>query len=323
MARTCNGWSYASNHHSDANGRVIVIWKAHAAVRVFNQTRQSLTCEITISSDLRFYYTTIYAANTNEERYDLWVELLNLQQALSLDVCPWILGGDFNQIIHYAEHSSPRVNYITPPMASLKNALTQLGVFDLRFLGPFHTWSNKSPSSPIAEKLDRLLVNQPWIANYPNSLASFLPPNFSDHIPCLLDLSFPLPSAGIRPFNFFYFLTKHHRFLQTLEEAWIQARGYALDLSALCFKLRKVKQALKTLNREKFSNIQERVRESNLLLQSVQVQALQNPTPEIFREEQTQHEKWCFLRLIEEAFSNRNLVSIGLKKETSIPHSST
>lgn len=184
-------------------------------------------------------------------------------------------------------------------MTSLLNTLTQLGIFDLRFLGPLHTWTNKSPTLPIAEKLDRLLVNQPWIENYPNNLATFLAPNFSDHSPCILDLPVPLPSAGTRPFNFFNSLTKHHNFIQTLEEACIQAGGYASDLSSLCYKLRKIKQALKSLNRENFSNIQERVRLSNVLLQSVQVEALQNPCPETFREEQTQYERWCFLRLIE------------------------
>lgn len=126
MARTCGGWNFVSNHQSDEDGRVIVIWKAPPAVRVLGQARQSLTCEIQISNGLRFYYTAIYAANTNEERQDLWVDLLNIQQALSLDIYPWILGGDFNQIIHHAEHSSSRINSITPPMVSFQNTLTQL-----------------------------------------------------------------------------------------------------------------------------------------------------------------------------------------------------
>ncbi|KAF2557624.1 hypothetical protein F2Q68_00012997 [Brassica cretica] len=164
------------------------------------------------------------------------------------------------------------VNSLTAPMVSFRDTLTQLEVFDLRFSGPLHTWTNKSPSAPTAEKLDRLLVNHLWIDHYPNSQASFLPPNFSDHSPCLLDLTIPLPLAGTRPFKFYNYLTKHHKFLSTLEDAWKQARGTASNLTLLCYKLRKIKGPLKALNRENFSNIQERVTETNCLLQTVQNQ---------------------------------------------------
>ena len=187
-------------------------------------------------------------------------------------------------------------------MVSFWNTLTQLEVFDLRFSGPLHTWTNKTPSAPIAEKLDRLLVNHLWVSHYPNSHASFLPPNISAHSPCILDLSVPLPIAGTRPFKFFNYLTKHHKFLSTLEDAWNQAGGNASDLTLLCYKLRKIKGSLKSLHRENFSNIQERVRETNCLLQAVQVQALTNPSEDLFQQEMDLYDKWCFLRTIEESY---------------------
>lgn len=160
-------------------------------------------------------------------------------------------------------------------MVSLRNVLTQIGMFDLRYSGPLMTWSNKSPTHPVAEKLDRLLVNYHWIARFPNSQAIFLPPNFSDHTPCILDTSVPLPIAGTRPFKFFNYLTKHPNFLTILENEWNQAGGIALNLSSLCYKL---------------------------LLQAVQVEALTNPSEELFQQEQELHDKWCFLRQIEESF---------------------
>lgn len=302
MSKACQDWNFTSNHSSDPDGRIIIIWKNPATVRVLSQTRQSMTCEVEICQRQKICFTAVYASNCNEERQDLWVDLINLHQTLQLSSTPWILGGDFNQITHPAEHSSPLVNSLTPPMISFRNVLYQLEVFDLRYTGPLHTWSNKSPSNPTAEKLDRLLANHSWISLYPNSHASFLPPEFSDHSPCLLDLSVPLPIAGTRPFKFYNYLTKHHNFTQTIAAAWEQAGGYATNLSALCYKLRKIKGDLKALNRSNFSNIQERVRETNCLLQVVQVQALTSPTPDLFQQEKELYDKWCFLRAIEESY---------------------
>ena len=302
MSKACQGWNYTSNHSADPDGRIILIWKSLVAVKVISSSRQSMTCEIEFPHCHKIYFTAVYASNSHDERQDLWVDLINTHQSLDLSNAPWVIGGDFNQITHPAEHSSMAVNCLTTPMISLRNVLNQLEVFDLRYAGPLHTWTNKSPSNPVAEKLDRLLANHEWISHYPNSLASFLPPNFSDHSPCLLDLHVPLPLAGTRPFKFFNYLTKHHKFNQTVVDAWNQAGGIASNLSTLCYKFRKIKGALKSLNRSNFSNIQERVRETNCLLQVVQVQALTNPTPDLFQQEKELYDKWCFLRLIEESY---------------------
>lgn len=298
----CNGWNFVSNLDSDEDGRVIIIWKPPLSVRVLAQSRQSLSVEVTLPTGPRFVYTAIYASNLHEERCSLWVELINLQTQLLLDSLPWIMGGDFNQIINPSEHSSTSVNSLTPPMLEFSDTLLQLGLFDLRFLGPLHTWSNNQPSEPISKKLDRVLVNQHWITSYPDSTAQFLAPDLSDHSPSLIDLAVPLPVAGTRPFKFFNYLTKHPKFLTVVVDSWTRAGNAVDNLRDLFWKLKTIKRELKTLNRENFSKIQERVILANHLLNVVQVQALTDPSPELFRQQRDLRLKWEFLRTIEEAY---------------------
>uniref|UniRef100_A0A0D3DIZ0 Endonuclease/exonuclease/phosphatase domain-containing protein n=1 Tax=Brassica oleracea var. oleracea TaxID=109376 RepID=A0A0D3DIZ0_BRAOL len=119
-------------------------------------------------------------------------------------------------------------------MVEFSDCLLQMGLFDLRYQGMFNTWMNKQPDLPIAKKLDRLLVNQAWINSFPSSSALFLPHDFSDHTPCVLDLAMPLPISGTKPFKFFNYLTKHPKFLVTVEEAWVAAGSIATSLGELC-----------------------------------------------------------------------------------------
>ena len=187
-------------------------------------------------------------------------------------------------------------------MIDFNDILYQLGIFDVRYQGVFNTWTNKQPSQPIAKKLDRQLVNQAWVSSFPNSSATFLANDFSDHTPCTLDLATPLPVAGTKPYKFFNYLTKHPKFLSTVEDAWIIAGSAVTVLGDLCWKLKQIKSALKTLNNAIFSKIQERVLIANRLLNEVQVRVLQTPTQEWFAKGNQIQEKLDFLRGIEEAY---------------------
>ena len=302
MQKLCPGWSYTSNHASDEDGRIILIWNHPVSIQVLEQTRQTLTCALTLPNSISFIFTAVYASNTDAERSELWVDLLNTQQTFSLFSNPWAVGGDFNQIVHHSEHSSIGVNSLSAPMIDFSDCLLQADLFDLRYQGVFHTWFNKQPSSPITKKLDRLLVNQAWISYFPHSLATFLSPNISDHSPCSLDLTLPLPVAGTKPFKFFNFLTLHPDFVQTVADFWIQAGGQASFLGDLCWKLKQIKPILRKLHKNNFSKIQKRVTIANSVLQIVQAELLQSPTPELFQKEKELHDKWEFLRRIEEAY---------------------
>lgn len=187
-------------------------------------------------------------------------------------------------------------------MYQLQNCFLQMGVFDLRFIGPQHSWTNRQPDNPISKKLDRFLVNSTALSTFPNALASFIPPLISDHTPCVLDLSFSLPIAGSCPYKFPNYLTKHPKFHQLIHDAWSQAGNMCQTLAQLCWKLKVIKSDMRALNIDNFSQIQERESVANRLHQCAQVEALQNPTTTTFQAERDLHQNWTFLRQIEEMY---------------------
>ncbi|KAG5400920.1 hypothetical protein IGI04_015527, partial [Brassica rapa subsp. trilocularis] len=270
MSSICPRWNYASNHQADDDGRVILIWRDPLSVSIISQSRQSVTCEIKIPGLPAFIYTAVYAANTSQERTDLWTELTHLHSVFDLDSKPWMMGGDFNQILHSTEQSVPFDYNNSSAMYQFRDTLVQVGLFDSRFQGPSFSWSNKQHALPIAKKLDRMLLNYASIQSFPHATSFFQAPMISDHSPCLTDLAFPLPKAGTQPFKFLNYLTKHPNFHQVVQDAWIQAGSLCMDLASLCWKLKNIKRELRTLNKENFSNIQERV------------QSLDSPSAETF-----------------------------------------
>lgn len=149
MTTTCNGWTYTSNHSSDAEGRIVLIWKWPTVVRILQQSRQPLTCEIQIQNQRPFIFTAVYGSNLSKERELLWKELIDLHLSTNNSGVPWVIRGGFNQILHPTEHFQPAINHLTKEMVDF--CLLHIGMFDLRFRGVAHTWTNKRPAGPITE----------------------------------------------------------------------------------------------------------------------------------------------------------------------------
>lgn len=302
MNSLCPNGSYASNHLSDPDGRIIFVWKPHINVTIIHQSRKYMTCRVDNLTADTLFFTAVYAANTAEERNDMWIELLDIQSSLSLVDQSWIVGGDFNEITHPAEHSDPSVSTITPSMSVFNSCLSQLEIRDLRYHGAIFTWSNKCPEDPIAKKLDRALINEAWLDSFPRSLAQFLAPDISDHTPCCITLDFPLPLADTKPFKFFNYLTAHPDFLSMVAEALICTENEIHSLYLLSVKLKELKGELKRLNKENFSKIQKRVSETNNLFNDAHVLSLQQPNSVNFAAEKKILAKLNLLKRVEEEY---------------------
>lgn len=296
------GWSLLDNYHQSPLGKIWFIYRNPVTVRLLFADLQSLTCEVTLENGISIVYTAVYASNEEEDRKDLWISLRDTSASFDLANKPWMVGGDFNEILHPDETSNPGICSTTRPMRLFGECLGDLGLFDLPFTGPKYTWTNKRPSDPIGKKLDRCLVNGAWILQFPSSYCEFSAPEFSDHCPCHIQLVTPPPSFGTRPFRFYNLLIKNPRFLEVVKGAWDQAGQRAFSLRDFCFKVKSLKRPMKTLHRDNYSDIEKRVREAEHNLTSAQLIALDSPTSFNLQMEAVAKDLWISLRLAEESF---------------------
>ncbi|CDY65548.1 BnaCnng47620D [Brassica napus] len=59
MSKICNTWNYVSNHSSDEDGRIVLIWKDPLRLQVVKQSRQSMTCTLTLPNKEPVYFTSV------------------------------------------------------------------------------------------------------------------------------------------------------------------------------------------------------------------------------------------------------------------------
>ncbi|CDY43069.1 BnaCnng10750D [Brassica napus] len=219
-------------------------------VCILSQSIQMIICEVDFPNFPPIIYSAIYASNLSEKRTDLWVELLNVHTALALDTKHWMIGGEFNQILNSYEHSS--------------------------FCHSSHSYQMYQFRESLFHEI---------LTSFPNATATFLPLVPSDHSPCLIDLAFQFPKNGTQPFRFLNYLTKYPSFLEVISDAWFLTGSVSVKLASLCWKMKSIKRSLKILNKENFSNIQHKVKETYGLLQLAQVHALMDPTTQSFLRE--------------------------------------
>lgn len=96
------------------------------------------------------------------------------------------------------------------PQASSKiiQHFQDANISDLKFKGCKFTWSNRSMGvRGITSKLDRVLVNPQWLAEFNDSEAEFLPAGVSDHSPMVVSI-FKKLHKGRKPFKFYNFWTQ-------------------------------------------------------------------------------------------------------------------
>ena len=71
LSKLCPGWKFISNNLSDPDGRIVLIWKEPLDMQILFQSRQLLTCSITLPNQAPIYYSAIYASNQSDDRVEL------------------------------------------------------------------------------------------------------------------------------------------------------------------------------------------------------------------------------------------------------------
>jgi hypothetical protein len=145
-----------------------------------------------------------------QERFLNWFK--NIQMP---DIVNWLIVGDFNLYRSPDDRNKPRGDNLE--MYLFNEAISALGLVELTLKGRRFTWSNKQ-FPPLLERLDWFFMSPIWTVAYPNTFASSLVMETSNHTPCVISISTVIPKKSI--FRFENYWMEHQDFLPLVQHAW-------------------------------------------------------------------------------------------------------
>ncbi|GKD96071.1 RNA-directed DNA polymerase, eukaryota, reverse transcriptase zinc-binding domain protein, partial [Tanacetum coccineum] len=167
------------------------------------------------------------------ERKELWKDLQRAKRISS--GWPWLLTGDFNVTMKNEEHFNGG-SKVTHDMQNFIDCVNKAEVEDLCSNGVFYTWikSPLNPQNSVLKKLDRAMVNEDLMTQFPDANALFLPYLVSDHSPVVVNF----PQTFVKKkkaFRFANFITMRDTFLPTVAAGW-EVKGLKYSLKSISWK---------------------------------------------------------------------------------------
>jgi hypothetical protein len=193
------------NPTTSRSGGVILFWKREVKIEQIYSHPNYIDVKVMESSSKIWRFTGIYGEPKWEDKYKTWDRLRGLKNDSNL---PWIVLGDFNEIMysHEKEGGNPRPSVF---MQAFCDALADCELEDLGFSGDPFTWKR----GRIRERLDRVVANGDWMTMHQGAKLQHLEFIRSDHRPLLLDTDFQVPAVQSNRSKKF-------------EAKWLKERGF-------------------------------------------------------------------------------------------------
>ncbi|KAG7551859.1 Endonuclease/exonuclease/phosphatase superfamily [Arabidopsis thaliana x Arabidopsis arenosa] len=296
------GWCFEDNYDFSDLGKIWILWHPSIKVMILSKSLQMITCKVLFPDNpSSFIISFVYASNDPATRSTLWNEITTLSDDSRVAGRPWAVIGDFNQTLNPSDHSAPPSLNLDRQTREFSASIQHASLIDLTFRGCSFTWWNKRRVNPVAKKLDRILVNDEWQSSFPLSFGFFGAPEFSDHSPSCITLSYAQPRSK-KPFRFFNYLQKSPDFLPLICSSWFSINVVGSDMFRVSYKLRALKKVIRDFSRENFSDLEKRVKDALVVLSELQCRMLSDPSPSNAALELEATRKWEILVRAEEAF---------------------
>lgn len=162
-ARFSRHWVWAAVPSNGYSGGIIVLWKRfNGIVTPVASSRMALHLIITTSED-SWILSTIYNSQVLSEHKNLWKSLSGLSQLDS----PWLLTGDFNDIMFEEEHKGGSFRNYSSKSKAFTTFIQSNNLLDLGFTGSCFTWCNGHDGLTRRwARLDRFLSNSNWFIKF-------------------------------------------------------------------------------------------------------------------------------------------------------------
>jgi len=131
-------------------------------------------------------------------------------------------------------------------MYLFNEAISALGLVELPLKGRRFTWSNKQ-LSPLLERLDWFFTSAPWTITYPNTFASSVVNETSDHTTCVITISTAIPKTSI--FMFENYWMEHEEFMPLVQHTWASSVNETDMAKVITAKFKNLRRVLKDWQR--------------------------------------------------------------------------
>ncbi|XP_010681482.2 uncharacterized protein LOC104896429 [Beta vulgaris subsp. vulgaris] len=259
-------WCFTSNNASHKGGRIVFSWQpGKYMVDIRGSNSQWIHCYVSPQSGASgFDCVFVYAFNERNRREELWQGLKEMAGKIN---GPWLVGGDFNCVLHMDERIGVHVS--SWDIEPIRSCLDECGLYDMKCSGNSFTWNNKQEGNDrVFAKLDRVLINDQWEEVYHNVGAAFLNEGEFDHSPAIVSGN---ESHGQykKPFKYFTMWKQSPQFEELVKKCW-QERVMGNRMYVVTQKFKSVKNELKRLNKSGFLEIQADVIKAAADLEDIQ-----------------------------------------------------
>lgn len=232
------------------SGGIWVLWNASfGSVTVVNKSKQIITLLVEDHQKNAWLLSAVYASPNATSRELLWQYI---EKCDGLDEVPWVIIGDFNQVLSTEESSTSTARGFNR-MTRMNEVIQTRQLIDLGNSGPKYTWTNKRKDGALIRKrLDRAFCNMRWRILFSEAMVRTLPRTHGDHSPLLLNIQgLAPPRRDKRPFRFEAAWLLHPDFQNFLVTNWAQDTELNEAITEFI-------EAIKKWNKEIFGNIFER-----------------------------------------------------------------
>ncbi|XP_071726744.1 uncharacterized protein [Rutidosis leptorrhynchoides] len=280
-------WHWRSNIRNSPNScRIILGWNNDIIkVTPIHEDKQVMFCLFELrDKPVSWFGSCVYASNNGRGRRKLWREL-EIQSNITKNR-PWIIFGDFTVTRRLNEHTAGG-SFLTDEMHEFNDCVNKIEVDDIGSSGFHYTWTRslKNPNCGILKKLDRILINEEFLTQFPQAYGRFLLYVISDHSPAVLGIT-KSQDAQKKSFRFMNYIAYKDGFRELVNEEWSKnIHGYAMF--RVVKKLENLKKGLKSLN-WKNGNLHEKVEALKADLKEIQKKVDDDPYEGALRKKATE-----------------------------------
>jgi hypothetical protein len=246
------------------SGGLALLWTDDVQLTILNYSINHIDAQVCLQGALPWRFTGFYGNSITHRRRESWALLDKLDSMMTL---PWLLMGDFSEILSSDERSGESVSS-QRPMFEFGEVL----LVDLGYRGYPFTWDNgRDAEAFIQKRLDRAVASVSWMTMFPLCTLDHIQSSYSDHVPILLhtELGSNQVCKRRRPRKFEEKWSIHPECEKIIQRVWDQVNPVGSPMYVVCEKIKQCREELFRWYKGISSEFQEKIRGKTIYLSNL------------------------------------------------------